>query len=138
MLKSSIARRIYVCAFLGVLVTSLVWIGFLSRSRDPGAIGRVALMASLLASLAALGISYWLAQPVVHRIRSLQRFADAILGGSSTLQTTLLPIDELETLEALLNQVASRWSETVDRLQVESARAAAILSSMVEGVLAVD
>jgi two-component system, OmpR family, phosphate regulon sensor histidine kinase PhoR len=138
MLKSSIARRFYVCAFLGVLVTSLIWVGLLSRPRDPGAVGRVALIASLLAALAALGISYWLARPVVHRIRSLQRFADAILGGSPTRRPTLQTIDELETLQALLNQVASRWSETVDRLQVESARAAAILSSMVEGVLAVD
>ncbi len=94
--------------------------------------------ASLLALVVALLLAYLFSANFTRRVRRLQSFAETFVHQRGT--GTLLPDsdDELGALARSLNQMAAETQDLVERLKLESARREAILSSMVEGVLAVD
>ena len=96
------------------------------------------LTASLIAILVALFIAFLLSRPFTRRIGRLRAFAEGLV--KSNFAEGPLPDadDELGALTRSLNSTASQLRELVDRLSLESARREAILTSMVEGVLAVD
>jgi two-component system phosphate regulon sensor histidine kinase PhoR len=96
------------------------------------------LWASLDAALVALVIAYFFSQSFTQRIARLRGFAAGLV--SEHFAQAPLPDadDELGGLGNSLNSTASQLRALVDRLSVESAQREAILSSMVEGVLAVD
>jgi len=94
--------------------------------------------ASVLAFVAALLLVYLFSANFTRRVRRLQSFAETFVHQRGT--GTLLPDadDELGALARSLNQMTAETQDLVERLKLESARREAILSSMVEGVLAVD
>ena len=96
------------------------------------------LTASLIAIFVALFIAYFFSRPFTRRIGRLRAFAEGLV--KSNFAEGPLPDadDELGALTRSLNSTASQLRELVDRLSLESARREAILTSMVEGVLAVD
>jgi two-component system phosphate regulon sensor histidine kinase PhoR len=96
------------------------------------------LTASLIAILVALFIAFFLSRPFTRRIGRLRAFAEGLV--KSNFAEGPLPDadDELGALTRSLNSTASQLRELVERLSLESARREAILTSMVEGVLAVD
>jgi two-component system phosphate regulon sensor histidine kinase PhoR len=96
------------------------------------------LTASLLAALFALLLAYGYARSVTRRIGRLRAFAEGLV--EVNFNGNLLPDgeDELGALARSLNSMASQSRGMVERLNLESARREAILTSMVEGVLAVD
>jgi two-component system, OmpR family, phosphate regulon sensor histidine kinase PhoR len=96
------------------------------------------LTASLIAIFVALFIAFFFSRPFTRRIGRLRAFAEGLV--KSNFAEGPLPDadDELGALTRSLNSTASQLRELVERLSLESARREAILTSMVEGVLAVD
>ena len=96
------------------------------------------LRASLVAICAALVIAYFFSDSFTRRIARLRAFAEGLVKANFTEGPLPDAEDELGALARSLNLTASQLHDLVDRLSLESARREAILTSMVEGVLAVD
>ncbi|MEN6534732.1 MAG: ATP-binding protein [Bryobacteraceae bacterium] len=93
---------------------------------------------SLVAVALALALGYFFSRMFTRRIHKLQRFAEGLVEARFTDRLEPAPEDELGSLARALNKMAGQMQDLVARLSSESARREAILSSMVEGVLAVD
>ncbi|HEV2493166.1 MAG TPA: ATP-binding protein [Terriglobia bacterium] len=102
------------------------------------AVHRRILEASLAAALVALLLAYFFSRSFTTRIRHLRSFAENLVERDGAAGPLPAGDDELGALGRSLEQAASQLHQLVDRLSLESARREAILSSMVEGVLAVD
>jgi two-component system phosphate regulon sensor histidine kinase PhoR len=96
------------------------------------------LTASLVAALVALFIAYFFSRSFTRRISRLRAFAEGLVKANFTESPLPDADDELGALTRSLNLTASQLRDLVERLGLESARREAILTSMVEGVLAVD
>jgi two-component system phosphate regulon sensor histidine kinase PhoR len=93
---------------------------------------------SLLAAALVLVAAYFVSRSLTRRIRRLQSFAEGLVSARFLETLPPQPADELGDLARSLNGTAAQLRDLVERLSLESARREAILSSMVEGVLAVD
>jgi two-component system phosphate regulon sensor histidine kinase PhoR len=96
------------------------------------------LTASLVAAFVALFIAYFFSRSFTHRISRLRAFAEGLVKANFTESPLPDANDELGALTRSLNLTASQLRGLVERLGLESARREAILTSMLEGVLAVD
>jgi len=96
------------------------------------------LWASFYAALVALIFAYFFSQTFTQRIARLRAFAEGLVGAHFSQEPLPPADDELGALGRSLSTTAVQLRDLVDRLSVESAQREAILSSMVEGVLAVD
>lgn len=131
-----------------------LWIGFLpaalavlalgiTLSRQPAAKIHGALFVAFLtffgAFLLAFAVAWLEAGFLIKRIHRLRSFAED-LAHSRLPAANPLPgdEDELGSLARTLSHAARQWQRLLDRLQSESARRDALLTSMTEGVLAVD
>jgi two-component system phosphate regulon sensor histidine kinase PhoR len=96
------------------------------------------LRASLVAAVFALLIAYFLSRAFSGRIRRIETFAAELVNAdySGTLEAE--SDDELGAVARSLRGMAEQFRGMLRRLAEEAARRKAILSSMVEGVLAVD
>ncbi len=98
------------------------------------------LRATLLFALAVLAAAYFFTRSLTRRIHHIQSAAENLAAGR--FDAAPLPPDaghdELGALAASLHRMAGNLLEMVDLVRNESARREAILSSMREGVLAVD
>ena len=96
-------------------------------------------MAGITAAVAAAGLAAvaWLAGRYKHRIGRLQVFVEGLVKGSPQAPPPDAR-DELGTLTESLGRVAAQVNDLLDKVRLEGARRDAILTSMVEGVLAVD
>jgi two-component system phosphate regulon sensor histidine kinase PhoR len=92
---------------------------------------------TLLSALAALFIAFLAWRSLAARISRLKDFAEALLDAPAPGSGPASQ-DELGALERTLSRVAAQLSDLFDRWRLESSRSEAILSSMAEGVLAVD
>ena len=103
-----------------------------------GAVRQRILGASVVAALLALAMAYWFSRSFTRRVRRLESFAQSLLG--ARVPESLAPdgADELGALAGSLSRTAAQLRELFEQLSLESGRREAILSSMVEGVLAVD
>jgi two-component system phosphate regulon sensor histidine kinase PhoR len=102
------------------------------------AVRRRILTASLVAAFVALFIAYVFSRSFTRRISRLRAFAEGLVKANFTESPLPDANDELGALTRSLNSTASQLHALLDRLGLESARREAILTSMVEGVLAVD
>jgi two-component system, OmpR family, phosphate regulon sensor histidine kinase PhoR len=93
---------------------------------------------AIVAGVLSLGLALWIGSTTVGRVRSAKAAADAIAGGTGAALAPGPDADGFAGLDASLKRLGVEVVHIVDRLQAESARTAAILGSMVEGVLAVD
>jgi two-component system phosphate regulon sensor histidine kinase PhoR len=93
---------------------------------------------SLIAAAMALLMAFWFSRSLARRVRRLQRFADNLVQERPPQELSRDAEDELGALAVSLNRTAERLRGFIDGLGTESARREAILTSMVEGVLAVD
>jgi two-component system phosphate regulon sensor histidine kinase PhoR len=98
------------------------------------------LRTSLLLALLALIAAYFYTMSLTARIRAIQSYAERLANErlSEELELTERGQDELGALAGSLRGMARQLRDMVELLKVESARREAILSSMREGVLAVD
>jgi two-component system, OmpR family, phosphate regulon sensor histidine kinase PhoR len=93
---------------------------------------------SLIALSLAMLIAYLFSRRFTERIRHLQSFAENLVETRALDDLPADADDELGSLARSLIRMAAQMSDSLDRLSLESARREAILSGMVEGVLAVD
>ena len=91
-----------------------------------------------MAAFVALFIAYFFSRSFTRRIGRLRAFAEGLVKANFTESPLPDADDELGALTRSLNSTASQLHDLVERLGLESARREAILTSMVEGVLAVD
>jgi two-component system phosphate regulon sensor histidine kinase PhoR len=96
------------------------------------------LTASLIATFVALFVAYFFSRSFTRRIGRLRAFAEGLVKANFAESPLPDADDELGALTRSLNLTASQLHDLVERLSLESARREAILTSMVEGVLAVD
>lgn len=96
------------------------------------------LAATVAAAFAALLLSYLFSRWFTRRVRRLQTFAESLLAARSPQSLPSDASDELGDLARSLTRASAQLRELFEQLSVESRRREAILSSMVEGVLAVD
>lgn len=98
------------------------------------------LRTTLLLALAVLVAAYFFTRSLTRRIHRIQGAAEALAAGDfeDGLAMQDSGRDELGALAASLHRMAGNLLEMVDLVRAESARRDAILSSMREGVLAVD
>ncbi len=93
---------------------------------------------SLIALALAVVIASVFSTRFAGRIRHLQSFAENLVETNALRDLAPGADDELGSLARSLNRMAAQLRDSLDKLSLESARREAILSSMVEGVLAVD
>lgn len=108
---------------------------------DPGTTGTVLnrLLAVLIgASVLALAIAYIFSRSFTRRINRLKNFAENLEKVPPSEKSQEGEHDELGELGRSLDRAAARLRELLERLNLESAQRESILTSMIEGVLAVD
>jgi len=93
---------------------------------------------SLVALILGMLIAYVFSMRFTGRIRHLQSFAERLVETKASQEIWSEADDELGSLARSLNRMAAQLRDSLDQLSMESARREAILSSMAEGVLAVD
>ncbi len=93
---------------------------------------------AIVVTIVASIVSLYRSRARSRRIRGLIHFTDGLLGPPPKAKLELNIDDEIGALERSLSAVAGEVRGAVERLQIEAARREAILSSMSEGLLAVD
>jgi two-component system phosphate regulon sensor histidine kinase PhoR len=94
--------------------------------------------ASLIAAVFALGIAFFASRAFARRIHRIETFAGDLVNADYSGTIAIESDDELGSVARSLRHMAEQFRGMMQRLSGESARRNAILSSMVEGVLAVD
>jgi two-component system, OmpR family, phosphate regulon sensor histidine kinase PhoR len=128
-MTGSLFRRLLVMAIALIAITLFaidrVMVGAQSRVQ--------VLSIALFSSMLALVVGFNIARSLARRVSRLKQVAEGILDRPSDDVS-----DDLGSLERSLEGVSKELRRLLDRLRFESARREAILSSMAEGVLAVD
>jgi two-component system phosphate regulon sensor histidine kinase PhoR len=128
-LTGSLFRRLLLLAVALIAVTLFAIDHALAGTQVRLEVFSIALCSSFLALLVAFFVSRSLAR----RVSKLKHVAEGILDRPHENSS-----DDLSSLERSIEGVAKELRRLLDRLRFESARREAILSSMAEGVLAVD
>ena len=102
------------------------------------AIRMLILRASGFAALLALAFAYVIARNVTGRVRRIQNYATELVNEGYSGTLSVEADDELGSVARSLRLMAEHFRRMLARIEQESARREAILSGMVEGVLAVD
>jgi len=102
------------------------------------AVRMLILRASGFAAAIALAFAYFIARNVTGRVRRIQAYATELVNADYTGTLAAEADDELGSVARSLRAMADHFRKMFGLLAQESARREAILSSMVEGVLAVD
>jgi len=106
-------------------------------SLDSRRIWPALILAALTSSMAALLAAFFVSRPVDRRIAQMREFAEGLLEAPD-LSVGAGVMDELTALDRTLRRMAAQARVLVNRAKLESNRSEAILTSMAEGVLAVD
>lgn len=83
-------------------------------------------------------VSWWLARRITGPLEGLRRAARAYAGGHLNQDLPVSNIDEVATLADSMSQMAAEIKERLHTITLQRNEREAILSSMAEGVLAVD
>jgi two-component system, OmpR family, phosphate regulon sensor histidine kinase PhoR len=121
------------------LVMELVFHGLVRQTggQSVGLFSRPALQAGLIALLAAILLSAWVASRISARMRIVVDFVRRIADGDLSARLNHEGRDELSAMEAALNQTAERLGKNFAELESRRQELAAILDSMQEAVVAV-
>jgi len=128
-----------VVAILGMAVMGL----YLARAlTEMGEVTRSLPQAMLVGALLALGVALavgaFIRRRVTRPVTEMQAVAQRWAQGDFSQRTPVTGVDEIAALGRTLNRMAGRLREKIADLEGERAKAAAILDSMVEGVIAID
>ncbi len=96
------------------------------------------LMGVLISVLAALGLGAWVAIRITKPLNEMRAVAEGMRVGEYHRKVTALPKNEIGLLGDTLNRLGSELTVKISNLAHEEAQLRAILSGMVEGVIAVD
>jgi two-component system phosphate regulon sensor histidine kinase PhoR len=106
--------------------------------RSHAVLRRMMLLGGLVALGVALGLGVFVAGRITRPVVEMQAVAERMTGGDLAARAPARSPDEIGRLALALNRLGQRLREKIDDLEQERARVAAILDTMVEGVLAVD
>jgi two-component system phosphate regulon sensor histidine kinase PhoR len=134
--RASLFGRLLVTALLLIVIT-LFAVDYTLTS-IPTALRLRVFAISLASALLALAIAYLVSRSLAGRVTRLKQFAEGLVEEDEGSSASGDSGDELRALERTMTRVADQIRNLLDRLRFESARHEAILSSMAEGVLAVD
>jgi two-component system phosphate regulon sensor histidine kinase PhoR len=107
-------------------------------SRSHAALRRMMAVGGLVALAVALGLGVFVARRITRPVVDMQAVAERMTAGDLDARAPVRSPDEIGRLALALNRLGQRLREKIDDLEQERARVAAILDTMVEGVLAVD
>lgn len=134
-MQGSLFRRLILLAMALIAITLFAIDRLLAvygtRARIP------ILLVALASSMFALFFAFNVSRSLARRVSRLKHLAEGMLTGAAD-HPYQDSTDDLGSLERSLAGVAKELKRLLDRLRFESARREAILSSMAEGVLAVD
>lgn len=99
---------------------------------------RLVWLASAVTAVLALGLAFWLARRLVRPLEELTRGAEQIAAGAYGLRIAADRADEVGLLARAFNHMSERLAEQFARLDEDRQQLRTVLSSMVEGVVAVD
>ena len=102
------------------------------------AVRMLILRASGFAALLALAIAYVIARNVTGRVHRIETYATELVNADYSGTLAAEADDELSSVARSLRAMADHFRKMLARIAQESGRREAILSGMVEGVLAVD
>jgi two-component system, OmpR family, phosphate regulon sensor histidine kinase PhoR len=91
-----------------------------------------------LTALGAMGLAFWLAQRITRPLQELTEGAERIAAGGFGHKVYAGGRDEVTTLARTFNHMSERLAEQFTQLDEERQQLRAILSGMVEGVVALD
>jgi two-component system phosphate regulon sensor histidine kinase PhoR len=95
-------------------------------------------LGALLAFAVVLAVGLFLSRRVTRPVTEMQAIARWMAEGDFAQRVPISGTDEVAELGRTLNLMAERLSEKIQDLEGERAKVAAILDSMVEGVIAID
>ncbi len=95
-------------------------------------------LGALLAFAVVLAVGLFLSRRVTRPVTEMQSIARRMAEGDFAQRVPISGRDEISELGQTLNLMAERLSEKIRDLEGERAKVAAILDSMVEGVIAID
>jgi len=95
-------------------------------------------LGALLAFAVVLAVGLFLSRRVTRPVTEMQSIARRLAEGDFAQRVPISGSDEISELGRTLNLMAERLSEKIRDLESERAKVAAILDSMVEGVIAID
>jgi two-component system, OmpR family, phosphate regulon sensor histidine kinase PhoR len=98
---------------------------------------RIAMLCVVLAVLVA-AVSWWLSRRIVRPLEALEEGAQRLAKGDFTHKLPISDVREIGTLAESLNRMAAALDDKIRDIVNQGNEREAILSSMVEGVLAVD
>ncbi len=133
-------QRKLIATYLLVVLAIIAVIGtFLLASIDGPKVSRPTLfIGGLLAVAAAVVLGFIFARQVTRPILEMTTVADRIAKGDFSRKISTTSSDEVGQLGRALNLMAERLENRLAELEEERTKKAAILDSMVEGVVAVD
>jgi two-component system phosphate regulon sensor histidine kinase PhoR len=99
---------------------------------------RLILSAALLTTLLALGLAFWLTRRTVQPMRDLIRGAEEIAAGDYGQRVYAGGASELAQLARTFNHMSERLAAQFAQIDEDRQQLRTVLSSMVEGVVAVD
>jgi two-component system phosphate regulon sensor histidine kinase PhoR len=135
-MTGSLFRRLLLLALALIAITLFV-IDRTLAANGAGSLRATILGIALSSSFLALLVAFFISRSLARRVSKLKQLAEGILTGA-TDRPLIDATDDLGSLESSIAGVAKELRRLLDRLRFESARREAILSSMAEGVLAVD
>ncbi len=99
---------------------------------------RAVLAGAVVAAVIALGLGFLLARRVTRPVLSMAVAADSIAAGNYEKQVEIGSNDELGTLARAFNVMSRQQQTSIATINADRRKLTAILSSMVEGVVAAD
>ncbi|HLJ45851.1 MAG TPA: ATP-binding protein [Bryobacteraceae bacterium] len=136
-MKSALYRKLMLAAL--VLVLGATWaIDYCIVHYSGVALRERVAMICLGSAAVGLSIAYRVSRSLSRRVSKLKAQAQDLLQNRAPDKPFIEPDDELGALEHSLTNLAAQVHDLLDRWRFESARRDVILSSMAEGVLAVD
>lgn len=99
--------------------------------------GRIAFIAAVLICVAAV-ISFLITRRITGPIRELKDGADRFAGGDFHKKIYTAGAREIDTLADSMNKMADELHKRIEQLSLQKNEQAAILTSMTEGVIAID
>jgi len=102
------------------------------------AVRKLILRASAIAAIIAVLLAYFAARSFTRRIQRIERYATELVNADYSGTPSAEADDELGSVARSLRVMAEHFRKMLGLLAQESSRRSAILSSMVEGVMAVD
>ena len=120
---------------IGVIRTALPLTALESRLVD---VRRAVFLGAVLATVAALFVGFLYARRVTRPILSMALAAEEIAGGDYEQRVDSPGRDELGTLARAFNTMTRELRGSISAMEADRNKLTAILSSMVEGVVAVD